>query len=125
MLADWDNLALGVFYSSNDAVTDLPQNLTASLSATGQRDLLKVCRSDELGSRVFSHALYEKLPLVDLNGARQGERCSALHNIRRDDRGPLLLRCLYREGGQGCARNLEPWTAGAVGKVLTDEEIAI
>ena len=37
---DWDNLTLGVFYSSNDAkltaVTDVLQNPTASLGATSQ-----------------------------------------------------------------------------------------
>ena len=65
---DWDNLTLGVFYSSNDAkltaVTDVLQNPTASLGAAGQGDfhfgVLKVCRSDELGRRAFSHAYNTK-----------------------------------------------------------------
>ena len=98
MQADWDNLALGVLYSSNNAklttITDVLQNPTASLGATGQGG----------AAEHLSCIRFEKLLLVDLNDARRVKRRSALQNMRRDNRGPLLLRCLYREGGQGHAR---------------------
>ena len=64
---DWDNLTLGVFYSSYNskatAVAGVLQNPTVSLGATGQGDFLKQ-------PSVLLCIQYEKLPpLVDLNGA--------------------------------------------------------
>ena len=98
---DWDNLILGVFYSPNNpkltAVAGVLQNPTISLGATGQGDFPKP-------PSVLSCIQYEKLLLVYLNGARPVERHSALRNTRRDKKGLLLLRCPYRECGQGRAR---------------------
>ena len=65
---DWDNLTLGVFYSSNNAkltaTINVPQNTTASLGATGQGDFLRI--------------QYEKMHFIYLNDARRVERRSAL-----------------------------------------------
>ena len=73
---------------------DVLENPTASLGATSQGG----------AAEYLSCIQFEKLLLVDLNDARRVERRSALQNMRRDNRGPLLLRCLCREGGQGCAQ---------------------
>ena len=98
MQVDWDSLTLGVFYSSNNAklttITDVLQNPTASLGATSQGGT----------AEYLACIQFEKLLLVDLNDARRVERRSALQNTRRGNRGCLLLRCLYSEGGQGRAR---------------------
>ena len=59
--ADWDNLNLGVLYSSNNAklttITDVLQNPTASLGATSQGG----------AAEHLSCIQFEKLLLVDLN----------------------------------------------------------
>ena len=100
---DWDNLILGVFYSPNNpkltAVAGLLQNPTISLGATGQGDFPKP-------PSVLSCIQYEKLLLVYLNDsdARRVGHHSPLRNTRRDNRGLLLLRYLYREGEQGRAQ---------------------